>query len=148
MKNAFTMIEIVFVIVVLGILAAVAIPKMTATRTDATIAKLRSEVASIRSAIINERQSRMMNGDSSYISKLDDLAAATSSDGDPLFRGDGTRTLLDYPIYANSANGWSKTAANTYKANFGTGSATFTYDSSTGVFDCTHTNDGCKKLTH
>ena len=35
MKGAFTMIELVFVIVILGILAAVAIPKLTATRDDA-----------------------------------------------------------------------------------------------------------------
>ncbi len=37
MKNAFTMIELVFVIVVLGILALVAIPKLSATRDDAEI---------------------------------------------------------------------------------------------------------------
>ena len=37
MKSAFTMIELVFVIVVLGILAAVAIPKLVATRDDARI---------------------------------------------------------------------------------------------------------------
>ena len=34
-KNAFTMIELIFVIVILGILAAVAIPKLAATRDDA-----------------------------------------------------------------------------------------------------------------
>ncbi len=33
--DAFTMIELVFVIVVLGILAAVAIPRLAATRDDA-----------------------------------------------------------------------------------------------------------------
>jgi len=40
MKSAFTMIELIFVIVVLGILAAVAIPKFAATRDDATTAAL------------------------------------------------------------------------------------------------------------
>lgn len=34
-KNAFTMIELIFVIVILGILATIAIPKLSATRTDA-----------------------------------------------------------------------------------------------------------------
>jgi len=37
-KSAFTMIELIFVIVILGVLAAVAIPKIAVTRTDAQIA--------------------------------------------------------------------------------------------------------------
>lgn len=37
MKKAFTMIELVFVIVILGILASVAIPKLVATRDDAEV---------------------------------------------------------------------------------------------------------------
>lgn len=45
MKKAFTMIELIFVIVILGILAAVAIPKLSATRDDAKVAKVIQSVS-------------------------------------------------------------------------------------------------------
>lgn len=45
MKKGFTMIELIFVIVILGILASVAIPRLSATRTDAEIS---SAVANVR----------------------------------------------------------------------------------------------------
>lgn len=39
MKKGFTMIELIFVIVILGVLAAIAIPRLAATRDDAEIVK-------------------------------------------------------------------------------------------------------------
>jgi len=65
------MIELVFVIVVVGILAAIAIPKFAATRDDAQIAKARAAVGAMRSAIATERQKRILKGDFTAITNSD-----------------------------------------------------------------------------
>ncbi len=62
MKKAFTMVELVFVIVVIGILAAIAVPKFAATRDDAEVSKARAEVAALRSAISIKRQKEILRG--------------------------------------------------------------------------------------
>ncbi|MDF1874296.1 prepilin-type N-terminal cleavage/methylation domain-containing protein [Sulfurimonas sp. SAG-AH-194-I05] len=140
---AFTMIELVFVIVVLGILASVAIPKLAATRTDAEITKGRSDIASIRSGIVTERQARLITGDSNYISGI-----KLNENG--LFGG-----VLMYGVADSTKAGhWTSTntdtnATATYNFNVAGTNVGFTYTQSTGLFVCTTSSDTfCSDLTN
>lgn len=136
-RFAFTMIELVFVIVVLGILAAIAIPRFSATRDDAQIAKGRSDVAAIRAAIVSERQGRLLQGSSAYINQLDDAVQDTA--GETLFDNNGTATnvLLQYGIASDNGNGhWMKTGNTTYTYQVLGQTVTFTYTQANGTFTC------------
>lgn len=162
--SAFTMVELVFVIVILGILSAIAIPKFAATRDDAEVSKIRSDVAAIRSAIISERQSRLIRGQSQYITSLDQGVAA-NTDGVELFDSNGTATcrLLTYPIITGLRAGggprsgrWLKTANEQYSVNAGGTVVVFTYYPNDitvagvfhpeGTFDCDHAINSCMLL--
>ena len=71
------MVELVFVIVVLGILAAVAIPKLAATRADAQISAAKATVAALRSGVVSWKQQRMLQGtlDCTNLSDLSSVLA-------------------------------------------------------------------------
>lgn len=143
MKSAFSMIELVFVIVIIGILAAIAIPKFNVTRDDAHIAKARSTVASIRSALMTERTKRVMRGDPQFPAALDD--APTLTPGAELFDGNSTVDMLTYPVYAAARKGgWIKTGNTTYEYYIqDNGVVIFTYDNNNGTFDCNRSFQGC-----
>ncbi len=131
-RFAFTMIELVFVIVVLGILAAIAIPRLAATRDDAEITKGRSDVASIRAGIVSERQARLLTGTSTYVASLD-INASEGEEGEPLF----DNNILMYGITSANGNGhWMKTGANTYTYQVMGQDVVFTYTRANGTFTC------------
>lgn len=146
-RFAFTMIELVFVIVVLGILTAIAIPRLAATRDDAQVAKGRSDIAAIRAAIVSERQGRLLQGSTAYINQLDD--AANDTEGETLFDNNGTvaNSLLQYGVTSANGNGhWMKTAAG-YTFTVMNDPVVFTYTRASGAFDCDHDEANCKHLT-
>ncbi len=155
MKNlkAFTVIELIFVIVVLGILAGVAVPRLAATRDDATIAKMRGDIAAIRSGLSLVRSENMMRGVSTW-------PALEGSDEATLF--DGVLQQPIYPMKTGGRNGWtlvakgSNNATSTYTASVAGKSTTFNYyptsalataaGRNVGSFDCNHADDLCQVL--
>ncbi len=147
MKKAFTMIELIFVIVVIGILAGIAIPRFAATRDDAEISKAKATVASVRAALSTERQLRVLRGDFTAITSLNADGGAFST-----FSADGNgvkRSVLEGTVPTCADSG--KTTAcwdNAYKYTMPSGvggSVTFTL--ANGQFTCDTTDENCKKLT-
>jgi len=140
------MIELVFVIVVLGILAAVAVPKFAATREDAQMSKGAADVASIRSGIVSVRQQYLLRGQTSYPTTLSGGAAGGSG---LLFDGNGTGGILMYPITPKTAEGhWSGADPN-YTYQVGGITCDFVYNQANGTFNLGGDNadhEYCKAL--
>lgn len=135
-RTAFSMMEMVFVIVILGILYAIAAPRLSASRTDAHIAKGKADIASIRSGIVSERQSRLIRGNSDFIAT--DVLDTNTTTG--LF--DGVLMYAVVPTATKTNGHWSFVSApdlNTSNYTYGVSSSNiaFQYTRNDGLFLCT-----------
>ncbi len=116
-RSGFTMIELVFVIVILGILASVAIPKLAATRDDANIAKASTEISSMISDMGSyytahghfAKMSEMTNVQVSSDGSKDHYSTGAGTDmnttGNTVYYIDPTRSQECFGISTNDANG-------------------------------------------
>ena len=137
MKKAFTLIELVFVIVILGILSTVAIPKLMVTRDDAEIAKAKSQIAAVRSGIQLKRNEMILSGTQGYPASLED--------GTCCFGGILSTRIEERKD--DNSYGWKQdTTDSTYTINTNKEQVKFTYDKDKGSFTCTERGSSDKDL--
>lgn len=141
MKKAFTMVELVFVIVVIGILSAIAVPKLAATRDDALITKGMSTLAAVRNSIATERQKRILRGDFTPITNLSNGGGVFSNFSTDQNGNDNP--VLEYaPASCTNAGCWSGSGTTyTFYVPAGGGTCVYTLGSNRLAGTCTAFGD-------
>ena len=83
--GAFTLVELVMVIVIIGLLAAVVTPKFTSMRTEAQDAAEKATVAAVCSGVKLVHMTSLAQGNDTYPAQLDKASKGTASETNPLF---------------------------------------------------------------
>jgi len=124
MRKGFTLIELIMIIVILGILAAVAIPKYYDLQSNAQESAEKGVVGGVRAGIATYYANACAGGTCAYPTVLDSVADATDcSNTNPCFGN----VLSQGGI----TDDWTKTDSDTWT---GPTSATYSYNSTTGAF--------------
>ncbi len=129
MKNrrnhkAFTLVELVMVIVIIGLLAAVVVPQFGDMRTEAVSAAENATVSAIVSGIKLARMTSLTKGTDAYPATLDSAANGNGSNLNPLFTN-----VIDNGV---TDKNWKKVNATTYQ--FVASGSNYKYDKTTGKF--------------
>jgi len=118
-KKGFTLIELLIVVVIIGILAAIAIPKFGETRERAYVSSMQADLNQIRTA----QEMYYQDNDFTYANAIGDIDESTVY-GVRLSAGVGVAD------FQGSATTWQATLSHVATDR------TCTYDEATGIIDC------------
>ena len=139
MNKSFSLLEILFVIALIGILLVVAIPKMETLFTNTTLNKIKNEILLIREGITLKKNQLILAKSTQKLHTLEENEIE-------LFY-----KILQNPIIASEEKkigSWSKLSSDTYRVYLSNqNSVDFIYDNDDYSFECDFNNQLCKELT-
>lgn len=99
-RAAFSLIELVFIIVIISILTVVALPRLSTTRDDATLTQAKMTLMAVRNAISIEKQKRMLRNDFSDITQISSGYGYHRAIFDSFDIEENEALVLNYALYA------------------------------------------------
>ena len=145
--KAFTIVELVFVIVIMGILGAVAVPKLAPFIQDAHVAKAKETLAAVRSALGTERQKLVLRGVWGNIVKLRNSDSGVFTNF--VYKDNNNQEvngskILEYDVKSCTHHGcWSTSDGVTYTYVSKDGNCTYKLENNRFV---DKTSGGCSEL--
>ena len=147
MKKAFTLIELIFVIVIIGFLAVVAVPKFMHLTSNSKKAAIKSVITSVQDSIENIHSKWLINEDMTSFKAEDGSTQNLNSNGypDALDSGEGESKLFKYvlkiPVMACSSSSavscWSEYDDKKYEYRFSSSKTLkVEYNSTSGKIEC------------
>lgn len=104
-EGGFTLIELVIVIVILGILASVAIPRYEDMREQARVATLKGQLGSIRSAVAIQYARSALNSSAGFPTLDGTIFADARVPKEPVMNSNAVKTSAG----VDNAGGWQYT---------------------------------------
>lgn len=136
---AFSILEIIFVIAIISIIATVAIPKFSGEISKANLIKIKSDIILIRDGLQNYKKKMILSNNNTSLNSLDD-------NNEELFS-----KILSYPISSSvnkKAITWEKLSNEKYIIWIDSSNRLeFIYNKSNYTFDCNINKEYCKELT-